>query len=481
MNMSGGTIGDEFHSGDGGNVSISGGVIGDRVAIYGGYAKLAGSDFRIDGTLIDGLDALGAEVALDVPEGSVLSGTLSDGTPFAFSTQDDDYLAEGTLRLQAWAAPAPEAAAIHVPTSPSPTGVRSGQALVVSVGGTVPNNFNAGWGSVVTVAGGTIGDNFEATGSLVTIAGSEVGSRFDAFHGSVVNVLGGAIGNEFGAHRGSIVNVVGGDFGYGFRANEGSVVNVLNGSIDDHFVATGALVNLSGGEVGDFSSARDGAIINLSGGSIGYGFAATGAVVNISGGEVGERFSASSGTVVTLAGGGIGRYFHAYPDTEVQLVGSTFYLDGVEIEGLIPGDPLKIDPRDMILSGLFADGSEFRFEFGSTTYLSPDYLDPAARLTVTLVLAGDYNGNGVVDAADYSVWRDSFGSTTKLAADGNFDGVVDRADYDVWKIAFATAGGSGVYLSASNAPEPTTAAYLLVVFAGQVLCRRCRRRTSVAI
>jgi hypothetical protein len=41
---------------------------------------------------------------------------------------------------------------------------------------------------------------------------------------------------------------------------------------------------------------------------------------------------------------------------------------------------------------------------------------------------GDYNHNGIVDAADYSVWRDSLGRTgSGLAVDGNGDGMIDRA------------------------------------------------------
>lgn len=46
---------------------------------------------------------------------------------------------------------------------------------------------------------------------------------------------------------------------------------------------------------------------------------------------------------------------------------------------------------------------------------------------------GDYDFNGEVDANDYTVWSDSYGSTTLLAADGNGDGVVDAADYTLWR------------------------------------------------
>ncbi|MCA9189180.1 MAG: hypothetical protein KDA99_26325, partial [Planctomycetales bacterium] len=58
------------------------------------------------------------------------------------------------------------------------------------------------------------------------------------------------------------------------------------------------------------------------------------------------------------------------------------------------------------------------------------------RQTVVGGLPGDYNGNGIVDAADYTVWKDNFGSDTELAADGNEDGVVNAADYTIWKDNF---------------------------------------------
>ncbi len=72
---------------------------------------------------------------------------------------------------------------------------------------------------------------------------------------------------------------------------------------------------------------------------------------------------------------------------------------------------------------------------------------------------GDYNGNGVVDAADYTVWRDTLGSTTDLRANGDDSGasvgVIDQADYALWKMHFGnTAGGASVTGVGMAVPEP---------------------------
>ncbi|HMP08331.1 MAG TPA: dockerin type I domain-containing protein [Lacipirellulaceae bacterium] len=50
-------------------------------------------------------------------------------------------------------------------------------------------------------------------------------------------------------------------------------------------------------------------------------------------------------------------------------------------------------------------------------------------------LAGDYDGNGTVEAADYLFWKQSYGQTVEpyTGADGNGDGKVDAADYTVWR------------------------------------------------
>jgi hypothetical protein len=79
-------------------------------------------------------------------------------------------------------------------------------------------------------------------------------------------------------------------------------------------------------------------------------------------------------------------------------------------------------------------------------------------------LLGDYNGNGVVDAADYTVWRDTLGQTgTGLAADGNGNNQIDAGDYTVWQTHFGQSAGIGSSANVKAAvPEPATAVMLLI-------------------
>jgi hypothetical protein len=100
----------------------------------------------------------------------------------------------------------------------------------------------------------------------------------------------------------------------------------------------------------------------------------------------------------------------------------------------------------------------------------------ASQLYTTGVLSvavlGDYNGNGIVDAADYTVWRDTLGSTTDFRADGNGNGVVDAGDYDVWKMHYGEHAGSGAGANATaTVPEPVTL-WLLITGILTMLCRR---------
>jgi hypothetical protein len=91
---------------------------------------------------------------------------------------------------------------------------------------------------------------------------------------------------------------------------------------------------------------------------------------------------------------------------------------------------------------------------------------------------GDYNGNGTVDAADYTVWRDSLGANgSGLAADGNGDNTVNGLDYAYWKTRFGNTSGSGSDFAAGagNVPEPSTFAALCVAIGMAAALRRSDR------
>jgi hypothetical protein len=77
-----------------------------------------------------------------------------------------------------------------------------------------------------------------------------------------------------------------------------------------------------------------------------------------------------------------------------------------------------------------------------------------------VALAGDFNHDGRVDAADYVVWRNGLGTT------------YTQADYDVWRFHFGLTPVSGSGASTNAAiPEPTTLV-LLMLSTGWCLRRR---------
>jgi hypothetical protein len=91
--------------------------------------------------------------------------------------------------------------------------------------------------------------------------------------------------------------------------------------------------------------------------------------------------------------------------------------------------------------------------------LDANTLQSAAQaINAAAGVAGDYNGNGIVDAADYTIWRETQGSTTSLAADGSGNRQIEQADYDIWRSNFGrTAGGTGSAATGTGAvPEPST-------------------------
>jgi hypothetical protein len=76
-------------------------------------------------------------------------------------------------------------------------------------------------------------------------------------------------------------------------------------------------------------------------------------------------------------------------------------------------------------------------------------------------LPGDYNNDGTVNMADYTVWRDTLGATgVGLPADGDGSGTVDAIDYGIWKTNFGISAGA-VFAALEYAAVPEPPALLL--------------------
>jgi hypothetical protein len=97
-------------------------------------------------------------------------------------------------------------------------------------------------------------------------------------------------------------------------------------------------------------------------------------------------------------------------------------------------------------------------------------------LSVVAGLSGDYNQNGTVDAADYTLWRNNLGSGTSLPNDDTAG--VGPDDYARWKSHFGEMAGSGATASHNTAAVPEPTAAVLVLVAGLIASTSGLRRHS---
>ena len=108
--------------------------------------------------------------------------------------------------------------------------------------------------------------------------------------------------------------------------------------------------------------------------------------------------------------------------------------------------------------------------FNSSESTTSPNVPPRLELELAPLVAGDFNDDGSVDAADYTFWRDRLGTGGPLANETVTLGAVTEEDFNVWRTSFG-ADGSGSK-SASAVPEPATAFLAVSTLAG--LCTAFR-------
>jgi autotransporter-associated beta strand protein len=121
------------------------------------------------------------------------------------------------------------------------------------------------------------------------------------------------------------------------------------------------------------------------------------------------------------------------------------------------------------------------------------YEPMSVSLEVVAMLLGDYNQDGRVNAADYTVWRNNLGSAAALPNDDSPG--VGPDDYDRWKAHFGdvfpdsgAGSGSGATTRLSSptsgsasdlaaVPEPATCSLVVLIAIGLIIS--CRRLSSL--
>lgn len=91
-------------------------------------------------------------------------------------------------------------------------------------------------------------------------------------------------------------------------------------------------------------------------------------------------------------------------------------------------------------------------------------------------LVGDFNDDGFVDAADYTVWRDTFATEgVNLPADADGNGIVNLADYHLWRDHFGTSSAISV---GAAVPEPGSIAIVAALVLAVAAPRGLRRASA---
>lgn len=149
--------------------------------------------------------------------------------------------------------------------------------------------------------------------------------------------------------------------------------------------------------------------------------------------------------------------YHTYA-VEWEQTQLRFYVDGLLYHTIneTASRPIYETAKNIIVN--LAVGGDFGGDpNGSTIFPQTLLVDYVRVWQKQTGLLGDYNTDGIVDAVDYTVWRDSQGqSGIDLPADGSGNGTVGPEDFDVWKSNFSDEVPGVGASSSLNVPEPAT-------------------------
>jgi hypothetical protein len=161
-------------------------------------------------------------------------------------------------------------------------------------------------------------------------------------------------------------------------------------------------------------------------------------------------------------------------------VGSTWWT---ELDTETDGDALNGRPNVLDkFAATTINGVDYApFDAGRTTpywtIVDPNVSRDVQFFNLENVPSADFNGDDMVDGADFLIWQRGVGSTsqtTNANGDADRNGTVNGLDLQVWRGAF---GGPGAAGAIGAVPEPATA---LLAALGVVAAMATRRRSAAA-
>ncbi len=170
------------------------------------------------------------------------------------------------------------------------------------------------------------------------------------------------------------------------------------------------------------------------------------------------------------------KLFYGIADPSDPDYGSFYYLE-IDPEGDQYAGPSGTRPLpDHVFSmGVDEEGELYLVAGEDPRYTNKPYPDTYVIALVAPGLPGDYNDDGAVNLADYTIWRDSLGAPAGTLPNDVDEGAIGSGHYNTWRANFGATAATEVSAVETAVPEPGTLVSISVAATALLVRRRAAK------